>query len=118
MALVAQECKSHSMLFLDSVVIAHSVAYSSAHDLGVPSAARDIFIDHIANAQVIKGQLEQIEAAARRHGNVIAIGHPWPLTIEALEAWLPTLQAKGFTLWPLSAMTARRNDIKMPTIAI
>lgn len=115
MALVAQECKSHDMLFLDSVVIAHSVAYSSSHDIGVPAAARDIFIDHSPKPEIIREQLMQIEAHARRFGHVIAIGHPWPHTLVALEEWLPTLKAKGFALWPLSAMVARRNELKMPS---
>ena len=115
MALVAQECKARDMLFLDSLVIAHSVAYSSAHDIGVPAASRDIFIDHSNKPADIRVQLEQIEAQSRKHGHVIAIGHPWPHTVAALEEWLPTLQAKGFTLWPLSAMVARRNDLKIRT---
>lgn len=116
MALVAQECKSHDMLFLDSVVIAHSVAYSSSHDIGVPAAARDIFIDHSPKPEIIREQLMQIESHARRFGHVIAIGHPWPHTLIALEEWLPTLKSKGFELWPLSAMVARRNEIKMPNM--
>jgi uncharacterized protein len=114
MALVARECKAHDMLFLDSVVVPHSFGYGAAHDLGVPAAARDVFIDHSLDPQLIREQLVQIEVQARRHGNAIAIGHPWPHTIAALEEWLPTLEAKGFSLWPLSAMVARRNDIKMP----
>ena len=52
-----------------------------------------------------------IEAAARKYGHVIAIGHPRPLTIEALESWVPGLIARGFALWPLSAVVALRNDI-------
>ncbi len=114
MALVAQECRARDMLFLDSVVVAHSFGYSSAHEAGVPAAARDIFIDHSNRPEDIRVQLEQIEHQARKNGHVIAIGHPWPHTVAALEAWLPTLKAKGFELWPLSAMVARRNEIKMP----
>ncbi len=114
MALVAKECKARDMLFLDSVVVAHSFGYSAAHDIGVPAASRDVFIDHSPDPKIIREQLAQIEAQARRHGHVIAIGHPWPHTVAALEEWLPTLQAKGFSLWPLSAMVARRNDLKMP----
>lgn len=113
MALVAQECKARDMLFLDSVVIPHSVAYSSAHAIGVPAASRDVFIDHSNKPELIQQQLMLIEAMSRKHGHVIAIGHPWPHTIAALEAWLPTLPAKGFVLWPLAAMVARRNDLKL-----
>jgi len=114
MALVAKESKAHDMLFLDSVVVAHSYGYSAAHEAGVPAAARDIFIDHSPDPKIIREQLAQIESYSRRHGHVIAIGHPWPHTVAALEEWLPTLPGKGFSLWPLSAMVARRNDLKMP----
>ncbi len=114
MALVARECKAHDMLFLDSVVVSHSFGYSAAHDQGVPAAARDVFIDHSNDPRLIREQLLQIEVQARRRGHVIAIGHPWPHTVAALEEWLPTLEAKGFSLWPLSAMVARRNGINMP----
>jgi polysaccharide deacetylase 2 family uncharacterized protein YibQ len=114
MALVARECNSHNMLFLDSVVIPHSQGIIQAHLAGVPAAGRDVFIDHSPDPVEIRAQLADIEAHARRHGDVIAIGHPWPHTIAALEEWLPTLEAKGFTLWPLSAMVARRNSLTLP----
>ncbi len=114
MALMAREARARDMLFLDSVVVPHSYGYSAAHDAGVPAAARDIFIDHSNDPRAIREQLAQIEAQARRRGHVIAIGHPWPHTLTALEEWLPTLDAKGFSLWPLSAMVARRNGLKMP----
>jgi polysaccharide deacetylase 2 family uncharacterized protein YibQ len=114
MALVAREARARDMLFLDSVVVAHSYGYSAAHDAGVPAAARDVFIDHSNDPRAIREQLALIESQARRRGHVIAIGHPWPHTIAALEEWLPTLNAKGFSLWPLSSMVARRNGLKMP----
>ncbi len=114
MALVAREAKARDMLFLDSVVVTRSYGYSAAHDAGVPAAARDIFIDHSNDPREIREQLALIEAQARKRGHVIAIGHPWPHTVAALEEWLPTLDAKGFSLWPLSSMVARRNGLKMP----
>ncbi len=114
MALVAREIRAQGMLFLDSVVIPHSQGYPAARNEGVPAAARDVFIDHSNKIDDIRAQLADIEAHARKHGDVIAIGHPWPHTIAALEEWLPTLDAKGFTLWPLSAMVARRNGLQLP----
>lgn len=114
MALVAKECHAQGMLFLDSVVIPHSLGYPAARAEGVPAAARDVFIDHTNRIEDIRAQLAEIEAHARKHGDAIAIGHPWPHTIAALAEWLPTLEAKGFTLWPLSAMVARRNGLALP----
>ena len=114
MALVAQEALRRDMLFLDSVTIGHSQAYRQSADIGVPAASRDVFIDDVANRDLIMGQLMLIERVARQKGHVIAIGHPRPLTMDALEWWLPTLAGKGFVLWPLSATIALRNSIAMP----
>jgi polysaccharide deacetylase 2 family uncharacterized protein YibQ len=113
MDIVAAEARDRGMLFLDSVTIPHSVALARAEIAGVPAAARDVFIDHTAASGVIREQLAEIEATSRRLGYAIAIGHPRENTIAALEAWLPTLAAKGFVLWPISATVALRNKIDL-----
>jgi polysaccharide deacetylase 2 family uncharacterized protein YibQ len=113
MDIVAHETHQRGMLFLDSVTIPHSVGWKRAELAGVPTAARDVFIDHMANASVIQGQLASIEAFARHYGYAIAIGHPRPHTLEALQTWLPTLEAKGFVLWPIAATVALRNRIDL-----
>ena len=115
MNIVADQARANGFLFLDSITVAHSVALPCAEAAGVPSAGRDIFIDYKMTPEVIRGQLALIEATARREGHVIAIGHPRPLTLAALAAWLPTLKAKGFALWPMSATVAWRNNL--PPIA-
>lgn len=117
MALVAQETRGRGLLFLDSLVIPHSVAYAEAAAVGVPAASRDVFIDHTENPNDIRFNLELTEQTARRKGHAIAIGHPWPNTLVALEGWLPSLTAKGFVLWPLSATVALRNQITIPSMA-
>jgi polysaccharide deacetylase 2 family uncharacterized protein YibQ len=108
MALVARETRAQGMLFLDSLTIGGSQGFRQADAAGVPAASRDYFIDNTNSPAAIATALGQIEAHARRHGNVIAIGHPRPHTVEALEAWLPTLPGKGFVLWPLAATIALR----------
>ena len=113
MELVAQETKSQGMLFLDSVVIPHSQGVRRCDAAGVPTAARDEFIDNTSSPADIAKALADIEAHARRTGHCIAIGHPRPHTLDALEAWLPTLHGKGFALWPLSATVAWRNGLPL-----
>jgi polysaccharide deacetylase 2 family uncharacterized protein YibQ len=108
MALVAKEARAQGFLFLDSLTIGGSQGFRQADAAGVPAASRDLFIDDKNNPAAIKSALEQIEQHARKHGNVIAIGHPRPHTVEALEAWLPTLAPRGFVLWPLAATIALR----------
>lgn len=117
MDLVALQVREHGMLFVDSVVVPHSVALPRAEAAGVPAAARDVFIDNTANPAGIRAQLADIEAFALRHGYAIAIGHPRPHTLAALEEWLPTLPAKGFVLWPIAATVALRNGIDLSLAA-
>jgi polysaccharide deacetylase 2 family uncharacterized protein YibQ len=114
MDIVAAEARDHGMLFLDSVTIPHSVALERAEMAGVPAAARDVFIDNVARTGVIGAQLASIEAFARHYGYAIAIGHPRQHTLDALEAWLPTLTGKGFVLWPIAATVALRNRLDLP----
>ena len=119
MDIVAAEAKARNMLFLDSLVIGHSVAHRQAALAGVPSASRDIFIDDAADKNLMRNELAQAVAIAKRYGHVIAIGHPRPLTLDVLEAWLPGAEAReGIALTPLSAVVAYRNEIAMPAVRV
>jgi polysaccharide deacetylase 2 family uncharacterized protein YibQ len=113
MDLVAQQVHAHGMLFLDSVVVPHSYGLPRAVAAGVPAAARDVFIDNTPDRGTIHAQLASVEATALHLGYAIAIGHPRPHTLAALEEWLPTLAGKGFVLWPLAATVALRNGLEI-----
>jgi uncharacterized protein len=104
LAPVMAELKRRGLLFLDSRTSARSAAVPAAHLQGVPVVARDVFIDHDAAAEAVHAALAQVEQVARRNGHAVAIGHPRDTTIEALAAWLPLLEKRGFRLVPLSAL--------------
>jgi len=96
-------------LFLDSRTTAQSVGDQLAHELGVPSVARNVFLDDDESLDAVRRKLADTEAVARRQGFVVAIGHPHEATIRALAEWLPTVAGKGFALAPLSAVLRKRN---------
>jgi polysaccharide deacetylase 2 family uncharacterized protein YibQ len=104
-----QELKARGLLFLDSMTTPRSVGARLAHELGVPYLRRDIFLDNVPNVTTVEGQLDKLEALARRRGYAVGIGHPRPATIAALAAWLPVARARGITLVPLSAIARREN---------
>ena len=118
MEMVAGETRSRGMLFLDSMVVAHSYGLPTALQAGVPAAANDIFLDPIMGSASVLQQLDRVEHAARHRGYAIAIGHPHPRTLEGLEAWLPTVAAKGLVLWPISAAVAFRNHLDLPGVPV
>jgi polysaccharide deacetylase 2 family uncharacterized protein YibQ len=108
MALVMAELRQRDLLFLDSRTTADTVGSSEAQRQGVPTASRDVFIDNDDVLDAIRRQLAITERTARRNGVAVAIGHGRTNTIEALRAWLPTLEGKGIALIPISAVVARK----------
>jgi len=101
--------RARGLLFLDSRTTADSVGDQLAQELGVPSVARNVFLDDDESLDAVRRKLAETEAVARRQGFVVAIGHPHPATLQALSEWLPGLSAKGLVLAPLSAALRKRN---------
>lgn len=108
MAPVIEELRSRGLIFLDSRTTAASSGVRLAAADGVPHAARNVFLDDDPAAPAIARQLALVEAAARRHGSAIAIGHAHDQTLAALLVWLPSLGRKGLALVPVSAIVRRR----------
>jgi polysaccharide deacetylase 2 family uncharacterized protein YibQ len=101
--------KARGLLFLDSRTTPETVGDQLAQELGVPSVARNVFLDDDESIDSVRRKLSETEAVARRQGFVVAIGHPHEATLQALAEWLPTLSAKGMVLAPLSAALRKRN---------
>jgi uncharacterized protein len=83
------------LFFVDSRTNAASVGESTAEALGVPAAARDVFLDNRNDVAYAEGQLLEAATIARRTGHAIAIGHPRPATLEAVREMIPRLTASG-----------------------
>lgn len=83
------------LFFIDSRTNSASVGESTARRMGVPTAARDVFLDNRADVEYSEGQLLAAAALAQRNGSAIAIGHPRPTTLAAVKALIPRLQASG-----------------------
>jgi len=101
--------KKRGVYFLDSKTAPDSIAEDVARAKGIPATHRDVFIDHFEKAEQVLAALEKTERIARHTGYAVAIGHPKDVTLDALEAWLPTLAAKGIELIPLSEMIEKRD---------
>jgi polysaccharide deacetylase 2 family uncharacterized protein YibQ len=105
-----QALRDRGLLFVDSRTIGNTIAGPLADRLGMPGAARDVFIDHDGSIEAVRARLADIERIAERTGKAVAIGHPHDVTLESLEQWLPTLAARGFTLAPISAIALMRQE--------
>lgn len=107
MELVLRELDQRGLIFLDSMTAASSVGAEVAAEFDIPFVARDVFLDNERDAAAIARTLHALEEKARADGTAIGIGHPYEETIEALRQWLPTLEEKGITLAPVSAIAAQ-----------
>lgn len=113
MAQLMEMLRGKKLFFLDSKTIEASVGAKEAAKAGIAYAERDVFLDHVDSRAFVDNALRQTEAAARRKGYAIAIGHPKDATIAGLRAWLPTLQSKGIELVPVSALLTRPKVIEV-----
>ncbi|MEH6475303.1 MAG: divergent polysaccharide deacetylase family protein [Sneathiella sp.] len=102
MTVVMDILASEGLLFLDSRTTAKSKGYRLAKARNMPAGNRDVFIDNEISLSAITSQLAVVERYARKNGIVIAIGHPYPETIEALSKWIPLAKEKGFQFVPIT----------------
>lgn len=103
--------KKGDMFFVDSRTTAKTVAGRVAHENGVPTATRDVFLDHEPNEAFVRQQLDQLFRKARQKGTAIAIGHPLPDTLRILHEILPDLEKKhGVKLVPITKLMSRREQ--------
>ena len=104
MADVMAVLRQRNLFFIDSRTTAATVAYDAARQAGVRAASRKVFLDDVETREAILGQIEIAERDAAKEGSAIAIGHPHPATIAALEQALPQLKARGVRLVFASAL--------------
>lgn len=94
----------HCMFFIDSYTTPASVALRIAGEAGVSAARRDVFLDGDRSERGLTHEFGRLKVLARERGHAIAIGHPYPETLDLLERELPTLAAEGYELVPVSTL--------------
>ncbi len=98
MRAVMEEMKSHHRFFVDSVTSPRSVAAQVAREMGVPTAARAVFLDNQDDEEYVRGQFRTLIALAQTRGQAIAIGHVGRVTIRVLISLLPEFDEAGIQL--------------------
>lgn len=94
--------RQHNMFFLDSKTTKKSKVADIAHEFGVDTLERSVFLDHHRSAKAIRWQMKRLIKLAKKNGQAVAIGHPYPETYAVLKQLLPQLKHLGIELVPLS----------------
>ena len=97
MRVVLSLLKEKELYFVDSVTTSKSVGVQEARELGVKTAARQVFLDNVQDVAAIRKQLLELADKSRKRGSAIGICHPHAATIKALQEMLPELEKNGIT---------------------
>lgn len=100
------------LFFIDSYTTHESVALRIAAEEGVAATRRDVFLDHRRSVEAIAAEFERLKKIASKKGHAIAIGHPFPETLEVLERELPRLAEQGFELVTISVLMSDARNRK------
>ena len=101
--------KARGLLYLDNRPTDRNIAGRLARQVGLPFAFNDRMLDERqASGIQIDARLSQIERIALTEGFAVAMARPFPTTIKSLEAWVASLESKGFALAPITAMVGRQ----------
>ena len=115
MRLVFDAMRQSGHLFLDSLTTPSAVAMSLGPQIGVPTIARDVFLDDVDTQDEVWFRLLKAEHIAETQGTAIAIGHPRDATLAVLEDWIAELTHRSARLAPLSAVArvrlGRRHEV-------
>ncbi len=104
------DLKSRGLLYIDAKQTLASTAPAIARAAGVPNAQADIVLDQkLSRAEILK-QLKLAESLARANGTVIAVGHPYPVTLDRIRVWIGELAENGFVLAPVSGIVEKRQQ--------
>ena len=85
--LLCSQLRGQGLFVLDSMTQNHSVLCKEALQQGLVGAERSVFLDNERKVPSILSALDIAAAKAQRHGVAIAIGHPYPETVQALRQW-------------------------------
>ncbi|MGI9537820.1 MAG: divergent polysaccharide deacetylase family protein [Desulfocapsaceae bacterium] len=91
MSILAEQLLDHQLFFIDSYTTPDSIAMATVAEIGVPTARGHLFLDTVQQKQAVCDQLNELVKLAQRRQFAIGIGHPYEVTVEALQDCAPDI---------------------------
>jgi len=98
------------LYFLDSRTVDATRAMQVAEETGVPTAKRDVFLDHRRDHAFMQKQWHHLLQLAKSQAGAICIAHPYAESLLFLQEQIPTLQAHGIQLMRVSRLIQWRQE--------
>lgn len=106
MQAIMETLAANHLFFIDSRTSEFSVAEKIAEQFGVRTSRRHVFLDNEVDQSYLQQQFGELLRLAKRNGQAIGIGHPYPETLNFLKQKLPQLKQQGIELVFVSELTS------------
>jgi polysaccharide deacetylase 2 family uncharacterized protein YibQ len=108
---ILQELRARGLVFADDGSSPRTLGPQIAAEIGLGHARGAATIDAVPTAEKIDEALAALEDEAQRSGQALGIASAVPITVERLVRWSRSLDRRGITLVPVSAIiTGERAD--------
>ena len=104
MRAVIEAVREAGLFYVDSRTTAETLGESVATELGVPTAARAVFLDNENDDEAIRQHVRRLITLARERGAAIAIGHVRRRTARVLGTMLDEFERAGVAIVPPSTL--------------
>lgn len=105
---VLEAIKARGLMFVDGGEQPKTLAPKLATQIGLPRAVSNMVVDSTPSRAAIDAKLAELETMARQNAVAVATAHAYPVTVERLVAWIPTLEGKNLALVPVSAIADKQ----------
>lgn len=102
---VLSEIAGRGLLLFDTRMARANVVQEVSGGIGLPFARSLGFFDEHQDKETIDSNLAAMEDRARQRRFAVAIGSPYPLTIDRIANWARELDKRGFDLAPITGVT-------------
>ena len=106
---VLRELAGRGLMVVDDGSSARSLLARSADRARIPALKIDRVIDGVTRADAIDKELAALESLAREQGIAVAAASALPVSIERINRWAQSLEAKKLAIVPVSAARGFRS---------
>ena len=106
---VLRELAGRGLMVIDDGSSARSLLAGAAERARIPALKIDRVIDGVTRADAIDKELAALENLAREQGVVTAAASALPVSIERINRWAQSLEAKKIVIVPVSAARSFRS---------
>jgi hypothetical protein len=105
---VLEGLKERGLMIVDSRGSSRSIATELASSIQLPRAFNNRFLDAMPAIAAIDRALADLQTVAQDQRVAIGVARPLPVTIDRIQRWAGTLEARGIVLAPVSAIADRQ----------